>query len=74
MENRKRRVPYTEKTGVLSGTPVQPWLSGDEEPLLYDTDWSHDSPDHRSMGDVVEESKTEQETKAPAPAQCVDKQ
>lgn len=24
MENRKRRVQYTEKTGVLSGTPVQP--------------------------------------------------
>ena len=41
---------------------------------LSDADWAHDRTDHRSMGEVVEKSKAEQEAKAPASAQCVEKQ
>lgn len=64
MENRKRRVQYTEKTGVLS--------------YYLEHRFSHDYQGMKnyyymiqigqmigSMGDVVEESKTEQEAKAP---------
>ena len=49
-------------------------LSGDEEPLISDTDRPYDRADHRSMGEAVEESKGEQAAKAPAPAECVEKQ
>ena len=59
MENRKRRVQYTEKTGILSGTPFQSRLLEDEEPLLSNTDRTLDRTDYRSKGVVVEESKTE---------------